>query len=184
MPREVHYHIKSYVGKDLPPDNDELAQWCKDRWREKEARLRDFYTNREFRESATENGPASEVRDGTDKYRRVKEATGQKQYLSFILSVTFFTILNVLITYLHLYLGWGFLFLGIVLSVMVMYESYFGKGLDKWLMSFCQKEIELAKARAEKVRAENAMALSKSSRRMLLQNGIVENGTCNVLQES
>jgi len=172
MPREVHYHIKSYDGKDLPLDDDELAQWCKDRWREKEARLRDFYTNREFRESATENGPAAEVRNGIGKFRRVKEATGQKQYLSFVCSVLVFTTANVLIMYMLLYHSWGFVFLGIVLCAMLMYESYFGKGLDRWLMSFSQEEIKLAKAKAE-----NVMPQSKSS---ILQNGV---GTCDVQQK-
>ena len=208
MPREVHYHIKSYDAKDLPLDDEQLAQWCKDRWREKEDRLRDFYTNREFRESVTGNGPVADVRNGTEKYQRVKEAIGQKQYLSFVSSVLVFTSWNVVIVYLLLYHSWGFVYLGIVLCVIVMYHSYLGEGLDRWLMSFSRNETELAKARAE-ARSVNTMAQRSSIlhngimengivkngimangimkngivKNGIMANGIVENGTCNVQQE-
>ena len=36
MPREIHFHIKSYDDRDLPRDDKQLGQWCRDRWAEKE----------------------------------------------------------------------------------------------------------------------------------------------------
>ena len=52
MPREVHFHIRRYEEKDIPKDQDELKNWVKDRWREKEVELEYFYIHKEFREKS------------------------------------------------------------------------------------------------------------------------------------
>ena len=53
LPREVHFHIRQYDNKDVPEDREELKQWLKDCWREKEKRLKLFYIHGEFREEAS-----------------------------------------------------------------------------------------------------------------------------------
>jgi len=46
LPKEVHFHLKRYDIKDLPSGEQELSQWCIDRWEEKELRLKNFYAKK------------------------------------------------------------------------------------------------------------------------------------------
>ncbi|CAL8296579.1 unnamed protein product [Arctogadus glacialis] len=43
FPREIHFHVRRYPVASLPASS-ELQAWCQQRWVEKEARLRDFYS--------------------------------------------------------------------------------------------------------------------------------------------
>lgn len=53
FPQEVHIHFKEYRVQDLPESEAELAEWCAQRWAEKEARLKQFYE----KDSAFANEP-------------------------------------------------------------------------------------------------------------------------------
>ncbi|KAJ8401168.1 hypothetical protein AAFF_G00387500 [Aldrovandia affinis] len=44
FPREIHFHVRRYPVSALPGAGAALQEWCQERWAEKEARLRDFYT--------------------------------------------------------------------------------------------------------------------------------------------
>ncbi|KAJ3613769.1 hypothetical protein NHX12_020015, partial [Muraenolepis orangiensis] len=48
FPREIHFHVRRYPVASLPGSSSssaaELQAWCQERWVEKEARLRDFYS--------------------------------------------------------------------------------------------------------------------------------------------
>ncbi|XP_061115013.1 lysocardiolipin acyltransferase 1 [Conger conger] len=44
FPREIHFHVRRFPAAGLPPAGPELQAWCRERWAEKERRLRDFYT--------------------------------------------------------------------------------------------------------------------------------------------
>lgn len=44
FPREIHFHVRRYPVTSLPTSSSDLESWCRDRWTEKEARLRDFYS--------------------------------------------------------------------------------------------------------------------------------------------
>uniref|UniRef100_A0A8C6UFS0 Lysocardiolipin acyltransferase 1 n=1 Tax=Neogobius melanostomus TaxID=47308 RepID=A0A8C6UFS0_9GOBI len=44
FPREIHFHVQRYPVSSLPSSSAELEAWCRERWAEKETRLRDFYT--------------------------------------------------------------------------------------------------------------------------------------------
>lgn len=51
FPREIHFHVRRYPVASLPCSSStsasattELQAWCQERWVEKEARLRDFYS--------------------------------------------------------------------------------------------------------------------------------------------
>ncbi|KAF0044134.1 hypothetical protein F2P81_003292 [Scophthalmus maximus] len=43
FPREIHFHVRRYPVASLPSSSD-LESWCRERWAEKECRLRDFYS--------------------------------------------------------------------------------------------------------------------------------------------
>ncbi|XP_074516585.1 lysocardiolipin acyltransferase 1 isoform X2 [Sebastes fasciatus] len=45
FPREIHFHVRRYPVASLPSSSDDLESWCRDRWAEKESRLRDFYSS-------------------------------------------------------------------------------------------------------------------------------------------
>ncbi|KAK5608802.1 Lysocardiolipin acyltransferase 1 [Crenichthys baileyi] len=44
FPREIHFHVRRYPVSSLPSSSSELESWCRERWAEKEIRLRDFYS--------------------------------------------------------------------------------------------------------------------------------------------
>lgn len=44
FPREIHFHVSRYPVSSLPAATADLEAWCRERWAEKEARLRDFYS--------------------------------------------------------------------------------------------------------------------------------------------
>ena len=43
FPSEIHIHVKRFDMKSLPTEGEKIDEWCKDRWREKEFLLKDFY---------------------------------------------------------------------------------------------------------------------------------------------
>lgn len=45
FPREIHFHVRRYPVASLPTSSSDLEAWCRERWAEKEARLRDFYSS-------------------------------------------------------------------------------------------------------------------------------------------
>ncbi|VDP12088.1 unnamed protein product [Heligmosomoides polygyrus] len=63
-PKEVYYQVRKLKIEDLPTDHDELAQWLVNLWKEKEEKLRQFYSlPRETRHfENTPNGVDHEVR--------------------------------------------------------------------------------------------------------------------------
>ena len=48
IPHEVCYYVKCYPLASLPTDDEELCQWLRKVWSEKEERLKYFYTHRQF----------------------------------------------------------------------------------------------------------------------------------------
>lgn len=44
FPREIYFHVQRYPVSALPAASSDLESWCRDRWTEKESRLRDFYS--------------------------------------------------------------------------------------------------------------------------------------------
>ena len=48
IPCEVHYHVKRYDVSELPESEEDLEAWLRQRWVEKEERLRLFYKHRKF----------------------------------------------------------------------------------------------------------------------------------------
>ncbi|XP_034051071.1 lysocardiolipin acyltransferase 1 isoform X2 [Thalassophryne amazonica] len=44
FPREIHFHVHRFPVSSLPTSSSDLESWCRERWAEKEVRLRDFYS--------------------------------------------------------------------------------------------------------------------------------------------
>ena len=47
-PKEVHFHVTHYPSSTLPSSDEELSEWLKKRWREKEEMLTQFYKTSSF----------------------------------------------------------------------------------------------------------------------------------------
>ncbi|XP_068009806.1 lysocardiolipin acyltransferase 1 isoform X1 [Melanerpes formicivorus] len=43
FPKEIHFHVRRYPIEAVPAAPEELQLWCRQRWQEKEERLRRFY---------------------------------------------------------------------------------------------------------------------------------------------
>nr|XP_009857602.1 lysocardiolipin acyltransferase 1 [Ciona intestinalis] len=63
-PRAVHFHIKRYSISELPEDQDELGKWCQNLWAEKEALLKEYYSepNPDLRRFKCEKKPPQDPR--------------------------------------------------------------------------------------------------------------------------
>ncbi|XP_074649145.1 lysocardiolipin acyltransferase 1-like [Tubulanus polymorphus] len=46
--KEVHFHIRRHDPHTLPTDQTQLAEWCMNRWQEKEQILQQFYQDKQF----------------------------------------------------------------------------------------------------------------------------------------
>jgi len=44
VPNEIHFHIQRYSNEELPEDSQGLEEWCCKQWKDKEERLKKFYT--------------------------------------------------------------------------------------------------------------------------------------------
>jgi len=44
VPNEIHFHIQRYSNEELPQDSQGLEEWCCKQWKDKEERLKKFYT--------------------------------------------------------------------------------------------------------------------------------------------
>ena len=140
MPREIHFHIKSYDERDLPMDDEQLGQWCRDRWAEKEERLKQFYTNKEFQDTPSE--------EQTNVFSKAKEVLIGKNYRYLLYAVCFFTTMNCL-----MYMVTWIPYIGIYLSLSLLAQvlvSMFGGGMDKLVLLSKRKEIEGAFAKMKK----------------------------------
>ena len=157
MPREVHFHIKSYDDRDVPTDDEELGQWCRDRWTEKEERLKQFYTHKEFQERQNEgpsaiNGKVSSLGPSDKPSDKSREALLSKNYYFFWSSVSTLVFINFLM-YLLVQTSIGVPYLIIVFVIQLLISVY-GGGLDYIMPRFKRRDIQkaFAKMKEEKQR--------------------------------
>ena len=139
MPQEVHFHIKSYDDKDLPHDDEHLGQWCKDRWEEKEERLMNFYSHKEFhdihsRELSSVNSSSSSVQSNSRILVKSKETVLKKNY-SFLWSSVFTLVFINYLMYLLIKTQYGLLYL-VIAFVGLLWISVYGGGLDYVMLRF------------------------------------------------
>ena len=136
MPREVHFYTHEYTMQELPSDDEELAQWCRDRWREKEERLRDFYANRRFRDETCEGKGSAAARSKPPEVF----ARGQ---LSMVQTICCFVIIPMLCAYLF-YSSWFCVLYATVCSSFLIYQSWFSDGIDYFLIRLTKRATERA----------------------------------------
>ena len=138
MPREVHFYIKSYDDRDLPGDDEQLGQWCKDRWLEKEERLKQFYTHKEYRDEEPTEKTHSNV------FIKAKEVLLGKNYLFLLYSLFYYISLNCFMCYVMTTLiPYNVLYFGLSFLAQLLVSLY-GGGLDKIMLYFKQRKIEEA----------------------------------------
>ena len=137
MPREVHFYTREYKLQDLPSGDEALAEWCRERWREKEERLRDFYANRQFRDETCEGKGGAAARSKPPEV----VARGKLPVLQIVLC---YVIIPLICLYLFCSSWYWVLHAAIGFSFLV-YHSYFSDGMDYLL-------IRLAKRAAERAR--------------------------------
>lgn len=61
VPDEIHFHIQRYSNVDLPQDVEGMEKWCCEQWKNKEERLRKFYTQGHRFEPPTELASETET---------------------------------------------------------------------------------------------------------------------------
>jgi len=125
VPKKVNFHLKRYPIDELPTDDQELSQWIKDRWIEKEERLRLFYSEKDASKRSFSSTTCPNLSNR-----------------SFILwlSLIIWTIFTFAVFLLLFYCSWarfytimisilyitcGFIFGGIDKVEMLIYESFF-----------------------------------------------------------
>ena len=54
FPREIHYHIIRHDASTIPTTDEGIEKWLRERWAEKEERLKYFYDHQRFRNETTE----------------------------------------------------------------------------------------------------------------------------------
>ena len=151
MPREVHFHIKSYDDRDLPRDDELLGQWCRDRWAEKEERLKQFYTHKEFQDShnevplaISENLPPCQSNGAvhSEPCHQSKEVFLTKNYFFFWSSISTLIFINFLM-YLLVQTSYGVLYL-VVVFFGQLWISVYGGGLDYIMLRYKHWDIQRA----------------------------------------
>ena len=143
MPREVHFHIKSYDDGDLPGDDEQLGQWCKDRWLEKEERLKQFYTHKEFRDTQSEE-PTEKTHSKV--FNKAKEVLLPKNYLYLLCSVFYYISLNYFMYHIVILIPYRALYFSLAFLAQLLVSLY-GGGLDKIMLYFKRREIKEASAK-------------------------------------
>ena len=150
IPREIQFHIKSYDDKAIPEDDEGLAQWCKDRWKEKEERLKNFYTHGKFQDgfeshvNGVANGTHSRSVSNGGTLHVSPEVFRPKNYWYLLYSI-FIVISTHSLVFFFFWLSWKiFVVYFIFCIVLLVYMSGFGGGLDYHFMSFKTKEADAA----------------------------------------
>ena len=169
IPREIHYHSKVYKINELPRSDQELEAWLRERWREKEERLRLFYTYREFREveivkrkrkesdcevenienerkenpistTSSENGRVvGQLSDGCISLARSPEVVKRSPMWRFLVSIIFF-IVN-LGSYIFLVkLHWVFWVVFVCSYFQQFYLTHYTPGIDYTVMKLFIQE--------------------------------------------
>lgn len=125
VPSEIHFHIQRYSNDTLPQDTQGLEEWCCKQWKEKEERLKKFYTQEKH------FGPPSEI--ASEQQSEVQLAVSHlfKKGLLFWLV---FTICSSVLMYTSAMVRWYVLIIGIVYLVL----SLLG-GTDKIFLQLMRK---------------------------------------------
>ena len=143
MPREVHFHIRKFDNTDIPEEQDDLKQWLRDLWREKEVDLEHFYVNKRFREKTKENknGCNSHYANSNTQHQMSAEVQRSRNVPFLFYSMFIFLSTNLLMVIPLLYVPYFWLY-----AVFGCVFLWIGgrKGMGNMYMDFKKDEIEEA----------------------------------------
>ena len=137
IPREIHYHIRSFDASSLPDTDDELDEWVGERWREKEERLRLFYAHRKFFELPSDITADSNGLKAVDVQ---SPEVHSDLHLSSTLHALVFCIVNL---FLIAYLSWCYWFVATLVVLYLLgsvYISVYTRGADHMIMNGLNSE--------------------------------------------
>ncbi len=135
IPREIHYHIRSFDASSLPNTDDELDEWVVERWREKEERLRLFYAHRQFLEL-----PSNITAPGLQAINVQSPEVHSHLHLSSTLHALVFCIVNLFVVG---YLCWCYWFVATLVVLYLLgsvYISVYTRGADYMIMNGLNSE--------------------------------------------
>ena len=136
IPREIHYHITCFDASKVPDADDEMEEWLRQRWKEKEERLRLFYAHREFHELPVDHSGdrcTGNVANGATATIRSPEVCNELLF-SRVLHGLVFCVVNLL---LYGYLFWKFWYIALLVLVLLLgtfYVSLYTEGADYMVM--------------------------------------------------
>eukprot|EP00111_Clytia_hemisphaerica_P008649 TCONS_00025286-protein len=125
FPKEIHCFFKRYQVDELPTEDGALGDWCKERFAEKEERLKEFYKQKRF------TGPGTE-QDVTT--RKQEDHANITNYISLIFWVSF-VLYSIQAVWCSSFLFWYTIIVSIIHAVI----SAVG-GMDKTFLDLHEKE--------------------------------------------
>lgn len=129
VPSEIHFHIQRFSNEELPQDSQGLEKWCCNQWKEKEDRLKRFYT--EDKQFGSPSELAQEKRDEVETKVKFLFIKGLIFWLVFSISITF-------LMYISSLVRWYVLLFGVVFTLL----SLCG-GTDKIFLCQTQKPLNI-----------------------------------------
>lgn len=135
-PKEVHFHIRSYEDKDIPKDKEGMKDWLRGRWQDKEDRLREFYTHKEFKEPSN-----SASADHKHDPQRSPEVIKPHNIPYLLYSIFVLVFSNVILIVSWMCVPYFSVYMLFALAFM-LYRGYWD--YSEYIMSFKQREVEEA----------------------------------------
>lgn len=122
-PTEIHFRVENHLASSLPADSDQLVEWLKKKWQDKEERLEYFYSHEQFQ-------------DRDQETERPLTTTLQMAGI-----LIFWTACHIIVAFL-VSISYWFLIYGIaVLLLLFFIDRYYG-GFDcfelSWYCKHCQ----------------------------------------------
>ncbi|XP_070578991.1 lysocardiolipin acyltransferase 1-like [Ptychodera flava] len=113
FPREIHFHIKRHPVVTLPISEEGLQNWCKQKWKEKEELLKNFYQRKAFHNATN-----------------VDVGISFRLQLMFVSSIMIYTTINAFFLYLLITTTIGLYFF-IIACIFYTIAVYVFGGLDR-----------------------------------------------------
>lgn len=162
IPREVHYYMERFAVADLPETEKGLADWCRERWRIKEERLKYFYQHGHFPSTEPQanhsngttsisNGHSASNGAASMPPTTAVHATAQSgDFGSYASLRTVYTVLlQAVVIVFNFYMLYYYFNYMLLLCVVGMtwniYHTHWGQGLDGYELAVHQAAINKAK---------------------------------------
>jgi len=110
VPSEIHFHIQRFSNEEVPQDSQGLEEWCCNQWKDKEDRLKRFYTeDKRF-------GPPADLAQGKQEVEtavRFLFLKGLIYWLVFLISVPYLMYTSALVRWYALLFGTAYTLLSL-----------------------------------------------------------------------